>query len=314
MGISSGSRRLTAALGVAAAVLALTAGTNLGTGQAQEVTGSAAAGWGDDFDGPAGGAPDGGKWRFDLGGGGWGNGELETYTDSRGNSALDGNGNLVITARSDGAGGYTSARMLTSGTFTQAFGHFEARMKIPRGQGIWPAFWMLGEDIGSVGWPNCGEIDIMENIGREPGTVHGSLHGPGYSGGNPITGTYSLPGGAAFADDFHTFAVDWSPQAVSWSVDGTVYQTKTPADAGGNHWAFDHPFFIIVNVAVGGNWPGNPDGAHPVPAAAGRGLRARVLTRHESGPRGSSCAGRALLSWRRRRGGEAVVEPGERTR
>jgi beta-glucanase (GH16 family) len=235
-----------------------------------------AASWSDDFTGPAGSAPDSAKWGYDIGNvnNGWGNQELEYYTNSRNNSRLDGNGNLVITARADDAAQYqcfygtcryTSARLLTKTKFTQQYGTFEIRAKIPRGQGLWPAFWMLGSDIDGVGWPNCGEIDVMENIGREPNTVHGSLHGPGYSGGNPITGTYSLPGGAAFADGFHTFAVQWSPNAISWSVDGQVYQTKTPADAGGNHWAFDHPFFLIMNVAVGGTWPGSPDGSTQFP-------------------------------------------------
>lgn len=230
--------------------------------------------WSDEFDGSAGSAPSTGKWRHDVGGGGWGNNELQYYTDGTANSALDGNGNLVITARKENPGGsscwygacqYTSARLLTSGTFTQKYGRFEARIKIPRGQGIWPAFWALGNDIGTVGWPNNGEIDVMENVGKEPGTVHGSLHGPGYSGGNPLTGTYALSSGAAFADDFHTFAVDWAPDSISWYVDGVRYSRHTPADAGGNRWVFDHPFFLILNVAVGGNWPGSPDASSTFP-------------------------------------------------
>jgi beta-glucanase (GH16 family) len=233
------------------------------------------ASWSDEFDGPAGTAPDGSKWTHEVNGTGGGNNELQYYSDSTSNSALDGNGNLVITARKEnpnnyqcwyGACEYTSARLVTAQTFTQQYGHFEARIKIPRGQGIWPAFWMLGHNInGGTPWPDCGEIDIMENIGSEPSTVHGTLHGPGYSGGNPLTGSYSLPGGQAFADDFHTFAVDWSAEAISWSVDGQVYQTKTPADAGGNPWPYDQPFFIIMNLAVGGNWPGPPDGGTSFP-------------------------------------------------
>jgi len=230
--------------------------------------------WADDFNGPAGSAPDGSHWGYDTGGSGFGNNELEYYTTSRSNSALDGAGNLVITARKENPGGYncwygscqyTSARLLTAGKFTQQYGHIEARIKLPRGQGIWPAFWMLGSNIGSVGWPQSGEVDIMENIGREPGTNHGSLHGPGYSGGNPLTGTYTLPGGAALADAFHTFAIDWDPSGVSWSLDGNVYERHTPADTNGNQWVFDHPFFIILNVAVGGNWPGSPDGSTSFP-------------------------------------------------
>ncbi|WP_279580829.1 glycoside hydrolase family 16 protein [Fodinicola feengrottensis] len=187
---------------------------------------------------------------------------------------MDGNGHLVITAKRENPGGYncwngpcqyTSARMNTANKFTQAYGHFEARMQIPRGQGMWPAFWMLGDNIGSVGWPGSGEMDIMENIGREPGTVHGTLHGPGYSGANGLGGGYTLPGGQAFADGFHTFAADWSPSAVTFSVDGNAYETRTPADTNGNQWVFNHPFFIILNLAVGGDWPGNPDGSTPFP-------------------------------------------------
>lgn len=228
--------------------------------------------WSDDFDGPAGAAPDASKWSHDIGGSGWGNNELEYYTDSTGNAALDGQGHLVITARQENPAGYqcwygscqyTSARLLTSGHFIQAYGRFEARIKIPRGQGMWPAFWMLGDNIGSVGWPNSGEIDVMENIGREPSTNHGSMHGPGYSGGNPLTGTYSISG--ALADDFHTFAVDWGPSSAQFSLDGNVYETHTPADTNGNPWVFDHPFFMLLNVAVGGNWPGSPDGSTQFP-------------------------------------------------
>ena len=229
--------------------------------------------WADDFDGPAGSAPNGARWRHDIGGSGWGNQELEYYTDSTRNAALDGNGHLVITARKENPGGfgcwygscqYTSARLLTAGTFSQQYGRFEARIQIPRGQGMWPAFWMLGDNIGSVGWPNSGEIDVMENIGREPATIHGTLHGPGYSGGAGLSGGFTL-GGGAFADGFHTFAVDWDPTGISFSVDGNVYERRTPADTHGNPWVFDHPFFILMNVAVGGGWPGNPDGSTSFP-------------------------------------------------
>ncbi|WIB25979.1 glycoside hydrolase family 16 protein [Curtobacterium sp. MCSS17_015] len=212
----------------------------------------------DEFDGPAGSAPNPGIWRYDLGGGGWGNGELEVYTDSRRNSALDGNGNLVITARREADGSYTSARLTSQGTYSVQYGRVEARIRIPRGQGIWPAFWMLGADLPQVGWPACGEIDVMENIGREPGTVHGTVHGPGYSGAEGIGGGATLPQGA-FADDFHVYAVDWRPGSISWSVDGATYRTITPTDTNGDPWVFDKPFFVILNVAVGGGWPGSPD-------------------------------------------------------
>jgi beta-glucanase (GH16 family) len=230
--------------------------------------------WSDEFNGPAGTAPDPAKWKHDIGGSGWGNNELEYYTDSTRNAAMDGNGNLVITARKEnpanyqchyGTCEYTSARLLTAGKFDQAYGRFEARIKIPRGQGIWPAFWMLGNDIGTNPWPNSGEIDIMENIGREPSTVHGTIHGPGYSGAGGLGGAYTLPNGQAFADAFHTFSVDWAPDSITWYVDGVQYVRKTPADLNGNKWVFDHPFFMILNVAVGGYWPGYPDGSTVFP-------------------------------------------------
>ena len=222
--------------------------------------------WADEFEGAAGGVPDQAKWNYDVGGNGWGNNELETYTRRSDNAFLDGDGHLVIKLIKETFTGqdgirrdYTSARLLTKDKFTQRYGRIEARIKVPFGQGIWPAFWMLGANIGEVGWPVCGEIDIMENIGREPAVNHGSLHGPGYSGASPLTGIYTLPAGQKFADDFHVFAIEWEPAAIRFYVDGNLYQTKTPADAVGKRWVFDHPFFIILNVAVGGNFPGNPD-------------------------------------------------------
>ncbi|MFD6277037.1 ricin-type beta-trefoil lectin domain protein [Streptomyces sp. NPDC060209] len=233
----------------------------------------AAVTFSDEFDGAAGSAVNAGKWQIETGDN-VNNHERQYYTAGNRNAALDGQGHLVITARKEnpdnyqcwyGRCEYTSARLNTSGKFTTTYGRVESRMKIPRGQGIWPAFWMLGADIGSVGWPNSGEIDIMENVGFEPGTVHGTLHGPGYSGSGGIGAGYSLPGGQAFADAFHTFAVDWSPNAITWSVDGTVYQRRTPADLGGKQWVFDKPFFVILNLAVGGYWPGDPDGSTVLP-------------------------------------------------
>ena len=231
--------------------------------------------WSDEFDGPSGALVDATKWAFDLGGGGCGNQELETYTDGPRNASLTGEGTLSVQALREaftGADGitrqYTSARLKTQGKFEQAYGRFEARLKIPRGQGLWPAFWMLGADIATVGWPRCGEIDVMENIGREPSTVHGTFHGPGYSGGSGIGAPFTLPGGMPFADDFHVFAIEWEPAAIRWYVDGALYQTRTPADLpAGQRWAFDHPFFLLLNVAVGGSWPGNPDATTVFPQA-----------------------------------------------
>jgi beta-glucanase (GH16 family) len=222
--------------------------------------------WSDEFDGPSGSPVDSAKWAFDVGGNGWGNNELETYTSRTANADLEG-GLLVIKALKETFKGsdnitrdYTSARLLTKNKFSQAYGRFEARIKVPYGQGIWPAFWMLGDNINTAGWPTCGEIDIMENIGKEPSIVHGTFHGPGYSGGNGIGAAYTLPNGQKFSDDFHTFAVEWEPNVMRFYVDGLLYKTRTPADLPpGTSWVFDHPFFIILNVAVGGGFPGNPD-------------------------------------------------------
>src|SRR5579884_2335257 len=218
--------------------------------------------WGDDFNGAANSAPDSSKWTYDTGNGGWGNQELENYTNSRQNSYLDGNGNLVIKALSSG-GQYTSARLKTQGLYGIAYGKIEARIKIPFGQGLWPAFWMLGTDIDTVPWPDCGEVVIMENIGREPTTIHGTLHGPD-DPGTSIGAAYNLPGGAKFADDFHVYSVIWDPNQIQFLVDGNVYQTVTRQQAG-KMWVFDHRFFLLLNVAVGGSWPGNPDSTTTFP-------------------------------------------------
>jgi hypothetical protein len=214
--------------------------------------------WSDEFDGPAGSAVDAANWNYDYGPN-WYNGELQYYSQGTDNARLDGNGNLVIEARQETREGrqYTSARLKTERKKTFTYGRFEGRMKLPYGQGLWPAFWLLGAEGGS--WPACGEIDIMENLGREPSIAHGTIHGPGYSGADGPGASYTLPGDAKFSDDFHTFAIEWETDAIRWYVDGALYSTKTPADIGGNTWVFNHPFFFILNVAVGGEWPGNPD-------------------------------------------------------
>jgi beta-glucanase (GH16 family) len=235
---------------------------------------AAAVVFSDTFDGAAGSAVNSSRWSLETGDN-VNNHERQYYTSGTNNAALDGQGHLVITAKKEnpanyqcwyGTCQYTSARMNTSGKFSAQYGHVEARMKVPRGQGMWPAFWMLGTDIGSVGWPNSGEIDVMENVGYEPSTVHGTIHGPGYSGSAGIGAGYTLPNGQAFADAFHTFAVDWAPNSIKWSVDGVVYQTRTPADVGGNTWVFNKPFFLILNLAVGGYWPGDPNSSTVLPA------------------------------------------------
>jgi beta-glucanase (GH16 family) len=228
--------------------------------------------WSDEFEGPKGAPPDPSKWEQETGGDGWGNHELQYYTDQAENAVLDGNSCLAITARTIadvepesrmcwyGPCRFTSARLLTRGRFSVTYGVVEARIKVPFGKGIWPAFWMLGENFGDVGWPACGEIDIMENIGREPGIVHGTVHGPGYSGANGIGGLQTLPGGRAMTDEFHIFAVAWQPGIIRWYMDNQLYfevqQAQLPEGA---PWAFDHPFFLLLNMAVGGDWPGSPD-------------------------------------------------------
>ena len=228
--------------------------------------------WSDEFNAPSGATPDPAKWALETGGKGWGNDELESYTQRRQNAYLE-DGNLVIKVLAEkytGADGvardYTSARLKTQGKFSQAYGRFEARIKIPRGQGIWPAFWMLGADIGEAPWPASGEIDIMENIGKEPALVHGTIHGPGYSGEHGLGAPYSLPSKQNFADDFHVYAVEWEPNVIRFYVDDHLYGTRTPADLPqGAKWVYDHPFFILLNVAVGGLWPGNPDATSTYP-------------------------------------------------
>ena len=216
--------------------------------------------WQDEFEGEAGQLPDAQKWMFDLGTD-WGNAQLEYDTDRAANVSLDGQGNLAITAREEEFAGqpYTSGRIKTKGRFEQARGRFEARIKLPVGQGIWPAFWMLGADIDQVGWPRCGEIDIMEYLGQEARLLYGSLHGPGYSGDGAISRKHVLDQGG-FNLGFHVFAVDWSEGSITWLVDGFAYHTATPADLPpGTEWVYEHPFFILLNVAVGGRFAGAPD-------------------------------------------------------
>ena len=228
--------------------------------------------WSDEFDQPDGSAPSSTNWVYDLGGGGWGNQELETYTNRRVNSRIEG-GALVIEAREESFTGtdhiardYTSARLKTQGRAAWVYGRIEARMKLPYGQGIWPAFWLLGTNISTTGWPGCGEVDIMENIGREPSTVHATLHGPGYSGGKGIGTGKTLPGGQKLSDAFHVYSIEWETNRIRWFFDDQLYFTVTPAQLPTDaKWVFDHPHFIILNLAVGGGWPGNPDGTTVFP-------------------------------------------------
>lgn len=248
-------------------------GTALRLGRAADP--SVAPIWSDEFDGPKGSAPDPSKWWNDVGGQGWGNNELQYYTAGTGNAALDGAGHLVITARSDDSGTYdcdygpceyTSGRLLTQWKFSHQYGRFEARIRVPEGKGLLPAFWLLGEDASENPWPNSGEIDVMEILGDDPGTVKGSMHGPGYSGSQALSFGHGLPDGESFADDFHTYAVEWNPQGITWLVDGKAYGTAGPEAIGGHTWVGDKPYFILLNLAVGGDWPGSPDASTPFPA------------------------------------------------
>ena len=215
--------------------------------------------WHDEFSGPANTAPDGRKWTHDLGGDGWGNHELEEYTNRTANAFLDGHGHLAIRAIRTGPNQYMSARLKTEGRFAVKYGKIEARIKIPPGQSLWPAFWMLGDTVSTEGWPACGEIDVMENIGKEPGTVYGTVHGPGYSGDRAIANRTKDSHRSALSERFHVYGVEWSPKRIVFLLDGRRYATVTRENLpNGAKWVFDHPFFLLLNLAVGGNWPGNP--------------------------------------------------------
>jgi len=221
--------------------------------------------WSDEFNGPNGSAPDPARWSIEIGGKGYGNNEQETYTGRPANLQQK-DGNLVITALKEDRTGpdniprhYTSARINTQNRFAQKYGRFEASIKLPTGKGIWPAFWLLGDNISSVGWPKSGEIDILETIGA-PSTMYSTLHGPGYSGAHGISAKFELPPGQAVDTAFHLYAVEWAPNDIKFFFDDHLVAHRTPADLPpGATWAYDHPFFILLNLAVGGNWPGNPD-------------------------------------------------------
>jgi beta-glucanase (GH16 family) len=221
--------------------------------------------WSDEFDGDSGTAPNALKWTYDLGTGqnGWGNNELQTYTNNRQNVMLDGKGNLVIRALKDNAGRYTSARLKTEGLFSQKYGKIEARIKTPTGTGMWPAFWMLGNNIRTIGWPTCGEIDIMEQKGKFSNITYGTIHGPGYSGGQAVSTIYALQNGR-FDSDFFVYAVEWNESKIDFFVNNYLYKRVTPANATGQ-WVFDQSFFLLLNIAVGGNFGGPPNDNTPFP-------------------------------------------------
>jgi beta-glucanase (GH16 family) len=212
--------------------------------------------WSEEFDGPAGSPVDPNNWQPEVGGHGWGNEELQYYTEGTENASLDGAGNLaIVVRRSDSQ--YTSARLISKDRVAFTYGLVQARIQLPTGRGIWPAFWMLGQNIDEAGWPQCGEIDVMESVGQNPGVVHGTVHGPGYSGSSGVTAWHDA--GRSLAGDFHVYSVDWERDRIRWFLDDELYSTVTPTDLRGNPWVFDHDFFLLVNVAVGGTLPGNPD-------------------------------------------------------
>lgn len=224
--------------------------------------------WDSEFNGPVGAPPDPSQWVAAVGGEGWGNQQLDYDTNNQ-NVYQDGHGDLVIEARKGNPDGYscwygpceyTSGQITTQGHFGFTYGLIEARIKIPAGQGLWSAFWLQGANYPTVGWPQCGEIDVMENIGNEPNTIYGTVHGPGYSSGN-----YKLPSGI-FADSFHTFALQWDPNHLYFMVDGITYHTVTRSSfPKASDWVYDHAFNIILNLPVGGSWPGNPNASTHFP-------------------------------------------------
>lgn len=235
--------------------------------------------WSEEFDGPAGTFPDTTRWTYDLGNNnGWGNAESEFYCAAGANNApcssanpnvfMNGSGSLVIRARRDGNGQWTSTRMHTSGKFTTQFGRIEARMKLVPANGLWPAFWMLGSNIGSVGWPACGEQDIMEWVDNYgPNQTSSTIHGPGYSGANGIGVQTGFPNGTRVDDgNFHIYGVMWSNNQIQFYRDSitNITRTITPANIpAGTTWAYNHPFFILLNQAVNGNWFSPTDGSTP---------------------------------------------------
>jgi beta-glucanase (GH16 family) len=219
--------------------------------------------WSDEFDAPANTPLDPQFWTHDVGGDGWGNEQLEFDTDRIENVRHDGEGHLAIVARRESYQGreYTSARIKTQGLFTTQYGRVEARIKLPKGQGLWPAFWMLGQNFPTVGWPQCGEIDIMEFRGQNVTESTGAVHGPGFSAGQSIWGAQRSAGD--LTEDFHVYAVERSRSSIVWSVDGEVFHRVSPEQVA--QWPFDQPFFLILNVAVGGTYVGAPNAATQFP-------------------------------------------------
>jgi len=230
--------------------------------------------WSDEFAGPSGANPNPSKWNFDVGGNGWGNNELQSYTARPVNASLDGNGDLVVTARPERFSGddgiardYTSARLQTLGKFEFLYGRMEARIRVPAGAGLLPAFWSLGNDAynSDDAWPASGEIDAMEVLGSEPGVVNGTLHAPWSWAPDGIGGVAKSP--TPLSAGFHTYGVDWAPGEISFLLDGSAYETvRRSSLPAGAAWPFQHPNFLLLDVAVGGDWPGAPTASTTMPA------------------------------------------------
>ncbi|MBV9988888.1 MAG: glycoside hydrolase family 16 protein [Chitinophagaceae bacterium] len=210
--------------------------------------------WSDEFN--SGSAPDTAKWRYDVGGSGWGNNELEYYTNARPENARIENGNLVIEARKENFGGrnYTSARLLTKAKMQWTYGRFEIRAKLPKGRGTWPAIWLLSAN-DPLHWPDDGELDIMEEVGYMPNTIYGTAHNKLYNGGNgKQKGSSKLIPDAQ--DSFHVYSLEWTASQVIWSIDGDVFFSYYDPALGSDAWPYNKDFFMILNLAIGGNWGG----------------------------------------------------------
>ena len=224
--------------------------------------------WNDEFDQPNDSQVDTQKWKYQFGGDGWGNFELQYYTNHPQNSFIK-EGVLHLQAVSKDVGRlpcwygvceYTSARITTKDVFNFQYGRIEARLKLPRGVGMWPTFWLIGSNIDEISWPNSGEIDMLDTTGNEPKRAYGVLHGPGYSGAKGLKVPYELPDGTDYADGFHLFAIEWSENKIQWFVDDKLIHTYTPdGTPKGTLWVYNHPFYLVLNLAVGGTWPGSPN-------------------------------------------------------
>ena len=243
--------------------------------------------WSDEFNGT--GVPDPAKWGYDLGAGGWGNNEIQNYTNSYQNSRQEG-GSLIIDAVKSGTA-WTSARLLTRYKFDFTYGRVVFRAKLPVGIGTWPALWLLGSNLSTKGWPGCGEIDVMEHVGKNPGVVQCALHTPS-SYGNTVNKMSKLI--STFNTEFHDYQVNWTAQKMEFSIDSILFYTYNPSEKNSATWPFDKPFFIIMNIAMGGNMGSDPqyetgglkNGIYPTLTSARMELDFVRVYQHKSYPYG----------------------------